>query len=331
MRFPRSPMAWIQSCQPLASRLAGDLGQAFRRRDEQARLPLLVGVVGQQRRAAAPERAVRVGLDRAHREEIRTCADAGAPGQKPRQRVRLGRNRRIDADGKLSRRRQTLEGGDRGGVVTGGILDFGQAGAGTGIGAREEPPVEVVGGRRGHRPADEIHGIVDENPGRRSIAPAQDAAAVRIFRRRIDSRRPERRRVDPEGMAVHAPGDGRAARKHVVERSRVGKLAARPEILVPASPFDPRSGGRLFADSLIRRAAARASGRPRRSAMERAFPTPSRCRCESAQPGKTNLPERSTVRAAPAIARARAGSPTKRTLPPSTRIETRAGRASADV
>ncbi len=225
-----------------AARVEGDRGQSLGRRHEQARFSLLVGVVGQERRAPAPQRAVRVGLDGAHRQEIRAAADADAARERRRKRVRLGRHGGIDTDRQLPRRGQALERRDRRRIVAGGVLDLRQTRAGAGLRPGEKPPVEVGRRRQGHRLADEVHGVVDENPRGRPVAPAQDAASVGVLRRGVDARRSERGRVDPEGVAVHAPRDGRAVRKHAIERPGVGELAARPEVLVPAPPLGPRSG-----------------------------------------------------------------------------------------
>ena len=149
----------------------------------------------------------------------------------------------------------------------------------------------------------------------------------RVLRRRVDAGRPSAavltQNAWPSTRPRDAPG-GREAR---------GRGPGRRETRGPARGSGPSPGPRP------RRPAAgsppSAAMRPRRrrrirqrragSRSRAACRRPRRCRCASAQPGKTKLP--SGRRHGP---RARApsrfaGSPTKTILPPSRRIEARAG------
>ncbi len=87
---------------PGASR---DLGQPLGRRHEQAALAGLVRVVRQERRAAAAQRAVGVGLDRADGQEVGPSADARSLSRKP-PRVRGAPARRSHRSGSAACRRR---------------------------------------------------------------------------------------------------------------------------------------------------------------------------------------------------------------------------------
>ena len=81
----------------------------------------------------------------------------------------------------------------------------------------EKPSGKIGVGRRGHRFLDERHRVVDEDPGRRTVGAPEDASAVRVPRGRPGADHPESRRIDPDGMPVHAPRRGRTIGQRRIE------------------------------------------------------------------------------------------------------------------
>ena len=64
--------------------------------------------------------------------------------------------------------------------VTRGVLHLCQADFRAGTGRGEKPPFEVRRSRNGNGLCEEVHRVVDKDPGRRAVGAAEDPAARRV-------------------------------------------------------------------------------------------------------------------------------------------------------
>ena len=271
MRLPRSPIACAATCRPQSwpcARSPRTLGLGH----QQAAVAGIVAVVGEQRGAAAAERAVHVQLDAAHlRAGLRSGdTDRRGTGRRTRPCRRRHRRRCAAAAGRCRR--------------SGGTAP---------ASSREVPmsctpvsPMRTAASQRAlqrlltedsvrwrHRILDQPRGLVDEDAGRFALC-AQDAAAFGLpVAREIARGFAHRGGIRPAGVAVDALQPHRAAREtrrrgrpqseRSCRASRSGPSRGRAARRPRAGSFRTRAGARSPRPCRACRPGRRASARSR--------------------------------------------------------------------
>ncbi len=96
----------------------------------------------------------------------------------------------------------------------------------------------VLGGLR-HMSVDEVHGLVDEHPGRIAVRIAQDLAPHRVGCVIVDTGNLQRPGVGPAGVAVDPAHPDRTITDDGVDVGGRRECLDRPEYLVPAAAEQP--------------------------------------------------------------------------------------------
>ncbi len=105
---------------------------------------------------------------------------------------------------------------------------------------QEQVPLDIVAGRGGNRSFHQAHRPIDENAGRHPIGVANNLAALGGLGISRNLGPAHRFGIRPTRVAVDPLEPDGAIRGHGIERSSGGKLAPRPEALVPVPAGDPR-------------------------------------------------------------------------------------------